>query len=100
MTTVRAAGMLHCASCGGFFSGRRGLRDHQQIKHQTTYEVATEAVHAARGALILYERTAEEECLTRLWETRAAEAEAARHALPAGTCFQRITMRFLQTRLS
>ena len=49
-----------CAACGGFFAGKRGLRDHQQIKHQTSYEEATEAVHAARGALVRYARSSEE----------------------------------------
>lgn len=84
MRRQRAAGMLHCATCGGFYAGRRGLRDHQQIKHQTSYEEATEAVHAARGALVRYEHTAAEACLSRLWEARAAEAEAARRALSPG----------------
>ena len=27
MRRQRAAGMLHCAACGGFYAGRRGLRD-------------------------------------------------------------------------
>ena len=84
MRRQRAAGMLHCAVCGGFYAGRRGLRDHQQIKHRTSYEEATEAVQAARGALVRYARTAEEARLCALWEARAAQAEAARHALPAG----------------
>ena len=48
MRRQRAAGMLHCSACGGFYAGRRGLRDHQQIKHRTSYEEATEAVQAAR----------------------------------------------------
>ena len=40
MRRQRAAGLLHCSACGGFFAGRRGLRDHQQIKHRTSYEEA------------------------------------------------------------
>ena len=84
MRRQRAAGMLHCSACGGFYAGRRGLRDHQQIKHRTSYEEATQAVQAARGALVKYARTADEARLCALWEARAARAEAARHALPAG----------------
>ena len=84
MRRQRAAGMLPCAACGGFYAGKRGLRDHQQIKHQTSYEEATEAVQQARGALVRYQATAEEARLAALWEARAAEAEASRHALPAG----------------
>lgn len=74
MRRMRAAGMLHCAACGGFYAGRRGLRDHAQIKHRAPYEEATEAVHAARGALVRYARTPEEAALTRLWEAHWAVA--------------------------
>jgi ankyrin repeat protein len=84
MRRQRAAGLLHCSACGGFYAGRRGLRDHQQIKHRTSYEEATEAVHAARGALVKYARTAQEARLCLLWEERAARSEAARHALSPG----------------
>ena len=68
-----------------FLLGERGLRDHQQVKHGNSYEIAKEAVTAARGALVAYAPThgvgAE---LSRLWAARAAATEHARHALPPG----------------
>ena len=39
----RLAGRLQCPLCGDFLSNTRGLRDHQQVKHGQTYEVAVEA---------------------------------------------------------
>lgn len=35
-----AQDMLLCRDCGSFFNGMRGLRDHQQCYHRTTYEYA------------------------------------------------------------
>lgn len=49
---MRAQGLLHCADCGLFFAGERGLRDHQLVKHQRRYEDAMEAVHVSRTQLI------------------------------------------------
>ena len=81
----RVAGRLHCASCGLFLNGERGLRDHVQIKHKNTYQVAKEAVAAARGAIVAYSplNGAGGE-LARLWAARVAATEHARHSLPPG----------------
>ena len=81
----RFSGKLHCDACGLFFLGERGLRDHVQIKHKNTYEVAKEAVAAARGAVMTY-TPPQGTCaaLTRLWAARAVAAEQARNALPMG----------------
>ena len=41
-------------------------------------------MHAARGALVKYARTAQEARLCAMWAERAARSEAARHALSPG----------------
>lgn len=49
---LRAQGLLHCADCGAFFAGERGLRDHQLVRHARPYEAAMEAVHVSRTQLV------------------------------------------------
>eukprot|EP00658_Telonema_sp_P-2_P029108 TRINITY_DN22190_c0_g1_i4.p1 TRINITY_DN22190_c0_g1~~TRINITY_DN22190_c0_g1_i4.p1 ORF type:complete len:399 (+),score=62.96 TRINITY_DN22190_c0_g1_i4:43-1239(+) len=50
----RAAGMLQCAECGKFCSGHKGLRHHQQIVHQQTYERASQVADESQHQLMLY----------------------------------------------
>lgn len=80
----RAAGLLHCATCGLFFSGDRGLRDHQQIVHGVQYDLAKRAVDESRSALVPFAGRADEVLLAEVWAERAAENERAKHALSAG----------------
>ncbi|KAL1520137.1 hypothetical protein AB1Y20_023609 [Prymnesium parvum] len=85
MRRQRMLGRLHCAACGQFFSGERGLRDHQQVKHGRSYGGAKAAVASARRALVAYAppggAAAE---LAALWLRRAAAKEEQRRALPEG----------------
>ena len=79
----RAAGRLQCSACGDFCAGRRGLRDHQQVKHGRTYEEAKDAESAARGALIAYAPAhTVAGRLSEMWAARAARDAAERRALP------------------
>ena len=80
----RAAGMLHCASCGLFMHGDRGLRDHQQIVHRSGYDEAKRAVHESRSALVPFSARSDEALLARAWAERAQAHERAKHALSAG----------------
>ena len=82
MRRQRALGMLHCAACGAFCHGERGLRDHQHIKHTGSYEAAKDAVAIAKGTLVRH--TVVGAHLADLWAARAAETERQKKALPAG----------------
>ena len=82
MRRQRALGMLHCAACGAFCHGERGLRDHQHIKHTGSYSDALDAVAVAKGTVVRY--TAAGAGLAEVWAARAAEAERQKKALPAG----------------
>ncbi len=85
MRRQRARGMLHCASCGAFLHGERGLRDHQQRVHASHYAVAQQAVHEARTALIQFSPARSTEAwLAAVWSARREEAERARNSLSAG----------------
>jgi ankyrin repeat protein len=78
------AGRLQCALCGDFLSNTRGLRDHQQVKHGQTYEVAVEATATARGALIPYVPPhTVAAALAQLWAARAADDEREKRSIPA-----------------
>jgi hypothetical protein len=46
--------MLLCPACGNFYGGERGLRTHQQIKHESSYGVAKDVVHTAQQQLIVH----------------------------------------------
>jgi hypothetical protein len=49
-----AEGQLRCAACGLFCAGERGLRDHQLVKHRTSYEAAVESARDSRTALVAW----------------------------------------------
>lgn len=83
MRRQRALDMLHCQDCGGFFKGERGLRDHQQVKHRSSYEAAKQAVHDAKNAVVLYAGAAMEQ-LGMLWEARLADAARKKYELSPG----------------
>ncbi|KAG8457585.1 hypothetical protein KFE25_003739 [Diacronema lutheri] len=70
---LRASGLLHCAACGIFCAGERGLRDHQLVKHGRTYEDAMEVVHVSRTQLIPYAAAP----AARLFAAAAAAAHGA-----------------------
>ena len=82
MRRQRALGRLHCAACGAFCNGERGLRDHQHAKHTGSYEGALQAVAAAKGTLVRHSAIGAH--LAELWAARAAEAERQKKELPAG----------------
>lgn len=82
MRRQRALGFLHCAACGAFCHGERGLRDHQHVKHTGSYAAALDAVAAAKGTVVRY--SAADAHLAELWAARAAESERQKKALPAG----------------
>lgn len=54
MASQRARGWLHCAACGRFLNGERGLRDHQLVAHAATYEHALDSVEQSRSQLVRY----------------------------------------------
>ena len=48
----RAAGLIQCTECGGFFRGERGLRNHWAYKHDRSYEEARASAASASTALV------------------------------------------------
>ena len=84
MLRQRALGMLHCAACGMFCNGERGLRDHQHIKHTGEYGAAKEAVDKARAALVPYSDHPASALLGQLWADRVARRESAKAELSDG----------------
>ena len=85
MCRQRAAGLVHCTACGGFFAGLRGLRNHWHGKHGSRYEDAKASAEAACRALVPYGRFDDAEVrLLRASTARAEAAEREAAALPAG----------------
>lgn len=84
MLRQRALGMLHCAACGVFCNGERGLRDHQHIKHTGEYAAAKEAVDRARAALVPYSDHPASAMLSQLWAERVAQREGSKAELSGG----------------
>ena len=78
----RLSGRLQCALCGDFFNNTRGLRDHQQVKHGETYEIAVEAVSTLRSFHSLCASEHSAGMLTHEWALRAAIVESDKRALP------------------
>lgn len=80
----RAAGLVHCAACGGFFHGQRGLREHVAFKHGRPYEQARCSAEAACCALVPHSRFMPDEAalLRQAGEQAAAQLTAAQ--LPPG----------------
>lgn len=79
-----AAGRLHCAACGRFYAGRRGLRDHCQVAHGFAYEDGLRRVADARRALVVLRRGGDDAqpALAGALALAAAAAARARDALP------------------
>ena len=40
LVAQHAAGLVYCSMCGAFCAGQRGLREHVNFKHKTSYEQA------------------------------------------------------------
>jgi ankyrin repeat protein len=92
LAAQRAQGRLLCATCGRFYAGRRGLRDHAQVAHGAAYEDSVAAVHAAKMAMVavsaprncLHDDPLCDAALHADLAARAAASLAQRDALPPG----------------
>lgn len=56
MRDARTYDLLLCRSCGAFLQGDKGLREHCQVRHGTSYETSLERVADARNALVVFVR--------------------------------------------
>ena len=56
MRDARTYDLLLCRSCGAFLQGDKGLREHCQVRHGTSYEASLERVADARNALVVFVR--------------------------------------------
>ena len=56
MRDARTYNLLLCRSCGAFLQGDKGLREHCQVRHGTSYEASLERVADARNALVVFVR--------------------------------------------
>ena len=76
MRDARTYDLLLCRSCGAFLQGDKGLREHCQVRHGTSYEASLERVADARNALVVFVR-AEPPCAER---RGSAEAPMGKNA--------------------
>jgi ankyrin repeat protein len=60
MLVQRKRNLLPCTTCGLFYKGERGIRDHMLVKHRFTYEQSKSAATESRRALVPYWRTGTE----------------------------------------